>query len=103
MLVRLDTLVAKNQSAFVKKRCIQVNFMLVRQSAKRLHDRKVPSVLLKLDIAQAFDSISWQFILEVLEHKGYGCRWRSWISMLFRTASSHVLINGEPGCPILHR
>lgn len=77
--------------------------MLVRQSAKRLHDRRIPSALLKLDIAQAFDSISWQFILEVLEHKGFGSRWRSWIAMLFRTASSRVLINGEPGRPIMHR
>ncbi|BAH92418.1 Os03g0821633 [Oryza sativa Japonica Group] len=100
---KLDALVAKNQSAFVKKRCIQDNFMLVRQSAKRLHDRRTPSALLKLDTAQAFDSISWQFILEVLEHKGFGLRWRSWIAMLFRTTSSRVLINGEPGCPILHR
>ncbi len=68
-----------------------------------MHDRRTPSALLKLDIAQAFDSISWQFILEVLEHKGFGLRWRSWVAMLFRTASSRVLINGEPGCPILHR
>nr|ABA97942.1 retrotransposon protein, putative, LINE subclass [Oryza sativa Japonica Group] len=100
---KLDSLVAKNQSTFVKKRCIHDNFMLVRQSAKRLHDRKVPSVLLKLDIAKAFDTISWPFILEVLEHKGFGHRWRSWIAMLFRTASSRVLINGEPGGPIVHR
>uniref|UniRef100_A0A0E0DT58 Reverse transcriptase domain-containing protein n=1 Tax=Oryza meridionalis TaxID=40149 RepID=A0A0E0DT58_9ORYZ len=63
----LNSLVASNQSAFIQKRCIHDNFMLVRQSAKRLHERRQSSTLLKLDIAQAFDSISWQFILEVLQ------------------------------------
>ena len=100
---KLDSQVANNQSAFIKKRCIQDNFMLVRQSAKRLHERKQSSLLLKLDIAQAFDSISWQFILEVLEHKGFGSRWCAWIAMLFLIASTRVLINGIPGNPILHR
>jgi mannosylglycoprotein endo-beta-mannosidase len=56
-----------------------------------------------LDIAKAFDSISWQFILEVLGHKGFGHRWISWIAMLLRTASKKILINGLPGDSIVHR
>lgn len=99
----LDSLVAPNQSAFIKRRCIQDNFMLVRQSAKKLHQRKQSALLLKLDIAQAFDSISWQFILEVLKHKGFGDRWCAWVAMLFRTATTRVLINGNPGNEIHHR
>lgn len=77
--------------------------MLVRQSAKRLHEHRRPALLLKLDIAKAFDSISWQFILEVLGHKGFGHRWISWIAMLLRTASKKILINGLPGDSIVHR
>lgn len=72
--------------------------MMVHQSTKRLHERRRPALLLKLDIAEAFDSISWQFIiLEVLEHKGFGQRWNSWIAMLLRTASLKILLNGMPG------
>jgi hypothetical protein len=99
----LDSLVAPNQSAFIKKRCIQDNFMLVRQSAKKLHQKKQSSLLLKLDIAQAFDSISWPFILEVLEHRGFGGRWRAWVALLFRTATTRILINGAPGELVQHR
>lgn len=42
----LNSLVAQNQSSFIKKRCIHDNFMLVRQSAKKLHQRKQSALLL---------------------------------------------------------
>jgi hypothetical protein len=29
-------------------------------------------VLLKLDIAEAFDLVAWNFMLEVLEYMGFG-------------------------------
>lgn len=81
---KLDGLVASNQSAFIRSRCIHDNFMLVKQSAKKLHLSKTPAMLLKLDFARAFDLVSWQFLLEVLAHKGFGHRWRAWMAILLR-------------------
>ena len=37
---RLDAMVSPNQSAFIKKRLIQDNFMLVQQTVKFLHNQK---------------------------------------------------------------
>jgi hypothetical protein len=54
----LDSLVAANQSAFIRGRCIHDNFILVQQSIKLFHKLKVPSLFLKLDISKAFDTIS---------------------------------------------
>jgi hypothetical protein len=54
---RLPDLVSSNQSAFVKKRCIHDNFVLVQSIVKDLHRRKTPTLFVKLDIAKAFDSI----------------------------------------------
>lgn len=45
----LKELVATNQSAFVQGRCIHDNYMLVQQTIKLLHRKKVPSIFLKLD------------------------------------------------------
>ena len=47
----LDKLVATNQSAFTRGRCIHDNFMLVQQTIKVLHRRKISSLFLKLDIS----------------------------------------------------
>nr|XP_020191500.1 uncharacterized protein LOC109777266 [Aegilops tauschii subsp. strangulata] len=99
---RLGELISTNQSALIAGRSIHDNFMLVQQTARQLHSLRLPRVLLKLDIARAFDSVSWPFLLEVLQHLGFGPRWRNWISILLSTASTKVLINGLPGPPIRH-
>jgi hypothetical protein len=62
----LGEIVLVNQSAFIKGRLIQDNFKLVQLSTKMLHARRKLSVLLKIDIAQAFDSVAWPYLLELL-------------------------------------
>lgn len=52
---RLGQMVSPNQSAFIKGRFIQDNFMLVQQTARHLHQQKQARLLLKLDITKAFD------------------------------------------------
>jgi hypothetical protein len=59
-------------------------------------------VLLKLDIAKAFDSVAWNFMLEVLEYMGFGQRWRDWISCILSSASTKIILNGRPGRRICH-
>lgn len=54
----LHTLVRQNQSAFIKGCFIQDNFRYVQGMAKELHRRRQPRILLKLDIAKAFDSVA---------------------------------------------
>jgi hypothetical protein len=99
---RMDELVSPCQSAFISGRSIQDNFLYVQNLAKHFHQTKMPSLLLKLDIAKAFDTVSWAYILDMLEARGFPLRWRNCIALLFRTASSKVLVNGAPGRPIEH-
>lgn len=96
----LETMVDVNQSAFIKRRSIHDNFKFVQTSAKLFKQRKTAKLLLKLDIAKAFDTVSWPFLLQVLEHRGFGPRWRNCIALLLSTASTRILLNGEPGQPI---
>jgi hypothetical protein len=100
---KLDAMVSPNQSAFIKGHFIQDNFMLVQQTARFLHQRKQPRILLKLDITKAFDSVSWPFMLEVLRKLGFGPIWCDILSGLLATSSTQVLLNGIPGEKISHR
>jgi hypothetical protein len=61
-------LVAPNQSAFIRGRAIHDNFRAVQSTAKKLHARRFLSVLLKIDIAKAFDSV---ILLDLLRHMGF--------------------------------
>jgi len=100
---RLDAMVSPNQSAFIKGRFIQDNFMLVQQTARFLHQQKQPRILLKLDITRAFDSVSWPFLLEVLRKLGFGSIWCDILSGLLASSSTQVLLNGILGEKISHR
>jgi hypothetical protein len=98
----LDALVRPNQSAFIRGRCIHDNFRSTQLTCWFLHFVKRPSILLKVDITKAFDTVSWAFLLELLEHMGFSRRWRDWISALLSTASTKILLNGRPGSRIYH-
>lgn len=100
---KLNDMISTNQSAFIKGRCIQDNFLLVQQTAKFLHQQKLPRILLKLNITKAFDSVSWPFLLEVMWHRGFGDRWCAIIGALLRSSSTQVLLNGSPGEDIFHQ
>jgi hypothetical protein len=63
---------------------------------------RVTRVLLKLDLARAFESIPWSFLFEVLRRMGFGERFLKWIVLLLYTANTKVLVNGVPGERIHH-
>jgi hypothetical protein len=68
----LDQLVQHNQSTFIKGRSIHDNFRNVQLTCKVIHSRRAPCVLLKIDFAKTFDTVSWTFLLEILQHMGFG-------------------------------
>jgi hypothetical protein len=41
--------------------------------------------------------VSWSFLLEVLQHLGFGLPWCNLVSNLLSTSSTRILVNGEPG------
>jgi hypothetical protein len=77
--------------------------MLVQQNARFLHKRKAASLLFKLHVSKAFDSVSWPFLLEVLRHLGFGQIWRDIISGLLSSSSMWIVLNGSPGDTIFYR
>lgn len=59
-------------------------------------------MLLKLDLARAFNSISWPFLFDVLHQYGFGDRFLDWLAILLSWACTKVLLNGDPGPAIWH-
>jgi len=98
-----DNLVSRAQSAFIKRRSIQDNFLYAQNLIRELHRAKKPTLFLKLNIAKAFDTIRWDFLQEVLEKMGFGNKWRAWVSTLLLTSNSAVLLNGAQDKWFKHR
>jgi hypothetical protein len=97
----IGPMVHPSQSAFIKGHSIHESFRFVHSSA-RLHVKKKPTVLLKVDLAKAFDSVAWSFLMEIFEHLGFSAAWREWVTNLLRSSSTRVLMNGQPSRRICH-
>lgn len=59
-------------------------------------------LLFKLDIKKAFDSVRWDYLMEMLSHHGFPTCFRDWISAILSSASSRVLLNGIASDLIKH-
>jgi hypothetical protein len=98
----INHLISSSRSVFIKKRCIQDNFLYVRNLARAYHCKKTPALLFKLGISKVFDSISWEYLIEMMQHRGFPVKWRNWLSLLLSTSSSSVRMNGTRGEWITH-
>ena len=68
---KMNELISPCQSAFIKGRNIYANFLYVRNVAQCFHRNKTPSLLLKLDISKACDSVRWDYLLSLMQHRGF--------------------------------
>ena len=74
----------------------------MRNLARAYHQTKTVALLFKLDTTKAFDMVSWEYILEMMEHHSFSVKWRDWISLLLHTSHSMVLLNETSGRRINH-
>ena len=52
-------------------------------------------VVFKIDFEKAYDHMSWDFLDQMLENKGFSPRWRKWMSDCLSLVSYAVLVNGN--------
>lgn len=98
----IDGLISPAQTAFQKGKCIHDSYRYVQGCVRMLQRERRPALLFKLDIAKTFDTVSWEYILELMQQMGFPPRWRDWIAMLLSSASSSCMLNGTRGPRIYH-
>ncbi|XP_050211423.1 uncharacterized protein LOC126661614 [Mercurialis annua] len=87
-----------NQSAFVPKRCIAHNIMLAHELVKNYHrNNGTPRCLLKIDLRKAYDSISWDFVEEMLIGLNFPNSFITLVMNCIRTPTFSVSWNGNLG------
>jgi hypothetical protein len=58
-------------------------------------------VVIKLEFEKAFDMIEYSAIIDMMKHTGFGDIWISWITKILSSASTSVILNGDPGKNII--
>ncbi|KAF3783503.1 Retrovirus-related Pol polyprotein from type-1 retrotransposable element R2 [Nymphaea thermarum] len=85
------------QVAFVKGQRLQDAVVLANEVVHSLYCLRLPSFILKLDISKAFDSVSWEFLSDLLIRLAFGPSIRQWIMSLVTGAQLAVSFNGKCG------
>ena len=96
----LPTILGADQRGFVKGRFIGDNIMELYSLIARAEDEDEEGVLMLLDIEKAFDSISWEFLIEIMECFAFPASFVRWIKVMYNRKDVRVLNNGHSSDPI---
>lgn len=89
-------MVSNNQSAFVQGRLLVENVLLATEMVQGFNRANISSRgLLKVDLKKVFDSVKWDFILQILRTADFPPVFINWISECLTTTSFSVNVNGE--------
>lgn len=98
----LPRIISPEQSGFVQGRVIHENVLLAQEIMQSINKKvRGSNVALKLDMAKAYDRLSWFALIKVMRQFGFN---EVWIDLIFRCISNSwfsVLVNGE-SCGFFH-
>lgn len=90
----MNFLIDHTQTAFIKGRIIFDNIDCAQEILYQVKTKKSKVILLKLDFEKAFDNVNWDFLLEILQARGFGPKWIRWIKDILDSGQTCVNING---------
>ncbi|GKA49575.1 RNA-directed DNA polymerase, eukaryota [Tanacetum coccineum] len=60
------------------------------------NSKKKQAMFFKVDFAKAYDSVRWDYLLDILHAFGFGPNWCRWIRGTFTSSMASILVNGSP-------
>lgn len=92
----LPDMISPNQSAFVKGRLLIENMLLASELMQGFNQKHISRRgVLKVDLRKTFDSLSWNFILQVLIEANTPETFVNWIKQCVTTTSFSINVNGS--------
>lgn len=92
----LSGLISLEKTGFMEGKQILDGINLTHEMIHSLKQTKTPGMLLKVDLAKAYDKVNYRFLKEVLQAYGFKHDWVKWIGNLISTAFFFVLVNDTP-------
>ena len=87
----LDYLVDKTQTGFISGRYIGHSTRLVYDIMHCTEKNNMDGLLMLIDFAKAYDSISWTFLYNILKFLGFGQQFIKWIQLFNTNIKAAVL------------
>nr|GEX45471.1 RNA-directed DNA polymerase, eukaryota [Tanacetum cinerariifolium] len=92
----ISDLVSETQSAFVANRQILDDPFILNEVLNWCKRKRKQALFFKVDFAKAYDSVRWDYLLDILQAFGFRTNWCRWIRGTFTSAMASILVNGSP-------
>lgn len=97
LALSINILTSSNQTAFVKGMFILESVVTTHEMLHSTYHSGNLGLVLKLDYEKAFDKVNLDFLIDLLEKRGFGPLWIKWIKQITHLGSVGVKINGING------
>ena len=95
----LPSLISPEQTGVVTGRQILDGIVTAQEAIHSLKSTKTKGMLIKLDLAKAYDRINWPYLIAILRAYGFDQRWVQWIYSFISTPNFSIMLNGIPSQP----
>ncbi|GJU81834.1 RNA-directed DNA polymerase, eukaryota [Tanacetum coccineum] len=92
----IASVISPNQSAFIAGRQILDGCLIANEIIRMASIEDLKLLLFKFDFKKAFDSVNWNFFLDIMRQMGFSIKWRKWMFACLSSASISVMVNGSP-------
>eukprot|EP00253_Pinus_taeda_P001965 PITA_01965 len=92
----LPSLILEEQTGYVEGRQVLNNIIQAHEVVHSLKRNKQVGMIIQLDLAKAYDKLSWSYIRAILRAYGFYQNWIRWVMALVTTTSFSILLNGAP-------
>ena len=108
----IDKLISFDQTGYLKQRSAMQNLRLVQDIIEYCDFGNYPGILLFLDFKKAFDNVSHEFLIQLLQKFNFKESFINWIKVIYTNAVGSVINNGwrsqrfriergiRQGCPL---
>ena len=98
----IGKLVSPAQTAYIPGRFIGENSRIVYDIIELLNSTSGSGVIMAVDFEAAFDTVSWEFLLNVLDKYNFGAYFKKLIAVLYLNPDlySRILVEGNLGSKI---
>jgi hypothetical protein len=92
----MNSLVAPNQSAFIKGRNLVDGVLVVNELVDMAKRQRRECLIFKVDFEKVYDSVDWGFLEYMLRRMSFDEVWIGWIRACVCGGNLSVLVNGSP-------
>lgn len=92
----MKNIISAEQRGFIQGRNIRDCIFVTSEAINQLYNKTFAGNLaFKVDMAKAFDTLEWSFLMKVLNRFGFNDRFCSWINTILHSATLSISVNGK--------